>query len=60
MTTVLTDDDGTTWVVKASPKFELVGKNALGDECYASPAAAKGKLYIRTLHSLWCIGVPMR
>jgi outer membrane protein assembly factor BamB len=53
---LLPDDDGTTWVVKASPKFELVRKNALGDECYASPAAAGDYLYIRTLHWLWCIG----
>jgi outer membrane protein assembly factor BamB len=53
---LLPDDDGTTWVVKASPRFELVRKNALGDECYASPAVAQGCLFMRTLHSLWCIG----
>jgi outer membrane protein assembly factor BamB len=53
---LLTDDDGTTRVVKASSKFELVRKNELGEECYASPAAANGCLFIRTLHQLWCIG----
>jgi outer membrane protein assembly factor BamB len=53
---LLPDDDGTMWVVKASPRFELVRKNPLGDECYASPAVAQGCLYMRTLHSLWCIG----
>jgi outer membrane protein assembly factor BamB len=53
---LLPDDDGMTWVVKASPRFELVRKNPLGDECYASPAVAQGCLYMRTLHSLWCIG----
>jgi outer membrane protein assembly factor BamB len=53
---LLPDDNGITWVVKASPKFELVRNNSLGDECYASPAVANGCLYLRTLHTLWCIG----
>jgi outer membrane protein assembly factor BamB len=54
------DDDGTTRVIKASSKFELVRKNALGEECYASPAVAHGCLFIRTLHHLWCVGVAVR
>jgi len=33
-----TDDDGQTFVIKAAPKFELVARNPLGEECYASPA----------------------
>lgn len=53
---LLPDDDGTTWVVKASPRFEVARKNALGEECYASPAVAHGCLFVRTLHNLWCIG----
>jgi outer membrane protein assembly factor BamB len=50
------DDDGTTWVVKASSQFELVRKNVLGEECYASPAVSGGQIFLRTLHHLWCIG----
>src|SRR5205807_6209186 len=50
------DDDGNTYVFKASPKFELISKNPLGDECYASPAIAHGQVFIRTLHSVYCIG----
>jgi outer membrane protein assembly factor BamB len=50
------DDDGNTFVIKAGPKFELVAKNALAEECYASPAIAQGQLFIRTLHHLYCIG----
>jgi outer membrane protein assembly factor BamB len=57
---LLPDDDGTTWVVKASPKFELVRKNVLGEECYASPAVANGCLFVRTLNHLWCIGTPVK
>jgi outer membrane protein assembly factor BamB len=50
------DDEGTTFVLKAGPKFEVVSKNPLGEECYASPAIAHGQLFIRTLHHLYCIG----
>jgi len=50
------DDSGTTYVLRAGPKFEIVSKNRLEDECYASPAIAHGLLFIRTLHSVWCIG----
>jgi outer membrane protein assembly factor BamB len=57
---LLPDDDGTTWVVKASPKFELVRKNVLAEETYASPAVANGCLYVRTLNHLWCIGTPLK
>jgi outer membrane protein assembly factor BamB len=51
-----TADDGDTFVFKASPKFELVSSNPLGDECRASPALSRGQLFIRTLHELVCIG----
>ena len=50
------DDDGTTFVLKAGPRFELVSKNVLGEETYASPAISRGKIFIRTLNNLYCIG----
>ncbi len=52
------DDDGVTYVVRAGPKFELVARNELGEECYASPAVARGCLLLRTLHHLYCIRSP--
>lgn len=52
----MTDDDGITYVLKGGPKFEVVARNPLEDECYSSPAVSEGRLYIRTAHSLWCIG----
>lgn len=52
------DDRGTTYVLKAGPRFELVAKNALDEECYASPALSRGRIYLRTAKSLFCIGVP--
>jgi len=51
-----TDDDGMTHVLKAGPKFEVVSRNPLEEECYASPAISRGQMFIRTLHHLWCIG----
>jgi outer membrane protein assembly factor BamB len=51
-----TADDGETFVLKASGKFELLGRNPLGEECYASPAVAHGQIFLRGLHHLSCIG----
>jgi outer membrane protein assembly factor BamB len=50
------DDDGLTHVVKAAPTFELVSKNALGEQCRASPAISRRRIYIRALQHLYCIG----
>ena len=50
------DDDGITWVVKASDKFEVLEKNAIGEECYASPAFSKGEIFLRGSKHLYCIG----
>ena len=51
-----TDDDGNTFVVKADQKFELVEKNPIGEDCYASPAMSKGQIFLRGSKHLWCIG----
>jgi outer membrane protein assembly factor BamB len=49
------DDDGDTWVIRAGPKFDLVAKNSLDDEAYASPAISDGRIFLRTLHHLYCV-----
>lgn len=44
-------------VLKASPKFEVLTANSLGNEmCNASVAPSDGDLFIRTYKHLWCIG----
>lgn len=48
-------EDGTTHVVKAGPRFELLEKNSLGEVTLATPAIADGRLLIRTVTSLYCI-----
>jgi outer membrane protein assembly factor BamB len=49
------DDQGTTWVLKAGPKFEVVAKNVLDEGCRASPAVSRGQIFLRTLGHLYCI-----
>ena len=49
-------DDGETFVVNASPEYELVSQNSLGEAAFASPAVSRGQVFIRTTGHLWCIG----
>ncbi len=47
---------GTSYVVKAGPKVEVLAVNDLGDPNHASPAASNGRLYIAGVKNLYCIG----
>jgi outer membrane protein assembly factor BamB len=49
-------DDGEMFVVKSGAAFELISKNALGEDCFASPAISRGQMFIRTVGSLYCVG----
>lgn len=51
-----TNDDGETYVLKAGPKFEVLGVNRLGEKTLASPALLDGKWYVRTERHLWRLG----
>ncbi|MEN9576972.1 MAG: hypothetical protein RL077_2333 [Verrucomicrobiota bacterium] len=46
---------GDCFVFKASPKFELVAVNALGEPSNSSIVPSDGELFIRTHAALWCI-----
>jgi outer membrane protein assembly factor BamB len=52
----ITDQEGTTSVFAAGPKYELLAINKLNERCNASIAVAQGNLFIRTHKHLWCIG----
>jgi outer membrane protein assembly factor BamB len=56
----ITDQEGTTTVVAAGPKYELLSINRLDERCNASIAVSQGNLFIRTHKHLWCIGNPPR
>ena len=51
-------DDGTMFVVRPGPEFDLVAKNPLGAECHATPAVAGGALFVRTATHLVRISTP--
>lgn len=48
--------EGKTFVVAASPKFQQLAANDLGEPIYASPAVSDGMLFLRTWKHLYCIG----
>ncbi len=50
--------DGTSPVIAASDKFELLGENKLDNGFQASPAVADDSLYLRTITDLYCIESP--
>lgn len=47
---------GDCFVFRASPKFELVAVNSLGETSNSSIVPDDGELLIRTHEALWCIG----
>ena len=56
----ITNDDGDTFVLKASRTFELSHVNQLGEAVLASPALVDGHWYFRTASSLLAIGNSIR
>lgn len=50
------NQSGDTIVLRASPKFEVLAVNSLGNEmCNASIIISDGDLFLRTHKNLWCI-----
>jgi len=53
---MLISEEGVVVIVKAGREFVEIGRSELGEGCYASPAFAEGKVYIRGVENLYCIG----
>lgn len=51
----LSNNDGTTYVVRAGRTFELLAENNLGERITASPAVSGSDLFYRTDSHLYCI-----
>lgn len=49
------DSNGATHVLAAGPEFKVIASNPLGDECWASPALARGSILIRSAQHLYRI-----
>lgn len=54
----MTSEDSRTYVLKLGDQFEQIAVNELdGDETYATPVPVDGKVLIRSLKYLYCIGL---
>lgn len=49
-------EDGKMYVLEASSKYNVLSINDVGENIFATPAVADGKLYVRTRTQLVCIG----
>jgi outer membrane protein assembly factor BamB len=49
------DDGGTTYVVNAGPEFKVLAQNDIGEQCWATPAAAGGAVILRSVDHLFCL-----
>ena len=52
----LLTEEGVMLIVQSGPEFKELARCELGEECRASPAFADGRIYIRGLENLYCIG----
>ncbi len=52
----LVSQSGVVSVLNAAGKPEVLAVNELDDECYATPAIADGRIYVRTRSALYCFG----
>lgn len=50
------DASGTTHVLAAGDSFDLVAANPTDEQAWGTPAFAGGRLYLRTVDHLYCIG----
>lgn len=52
----LVSESGKVTVLRAGAEWAILAVNDLGEECWATPAIADGRIYFRTRGSLHCFG----
>lgn len=52
----LLTEEGVMLIIQAGPEYKELTKCELGEKCHASPAFVDGRIYIRGLENLYCIG----
>jgi outer membrane protein assembly factor BamB len=52
----LPSEDGDIFIIKAGAKFELLGKNSVGQLLMATPAISGGMMFVRAENDLFAIG----
>ena len=50
------NNEGEMIQIKTGDKYEEIGRASLGEACHATPAFADGRIYIRGVKHLYCIG----
>ncbi len=56
----LVSESGLVSVLPAGGSLKALAVNELGESCYATPAIADGRLYLRTTGTLYCFGAEDR
>lgn len=49
------DMEGTMFIFRAGPVYELIASHALHEPTFATPAFLDGRIYLRTFENLYCI-----
>ena len=52
----LLSEKGVIYIAEAGSEYKELAKCELGEKCHASPAFADGRIYIRGVENLYCIG----
>lgn len=52
----LIGQNGALSVLKAAGEWEVLAVNEMDDECFATPAIADGRIFIRTRSAMYCFG----
>ncbi len=52
----MSNTQGEVFILAASPQFELIASNDMGEHTKAALAPSDGQLFIRTYENLYCIG----
>jgi outer membrane protein assembly factor BamB len=52
----LLSEKGVMYIAEAGSEYKQLAKCELGEKCYASPAFTDGRIYIRGVKNLYCIG----
>jgi outer membrane protein assembly factor BamB len=53
----ISSEKGQVFVLPPGPKLEPTAVNDMGDGIYATPALVDGRIYLRTVNTLYCFGL---
>lgn len=49
-------EEGKSAVLRCGAQWDTLSVNDLGEQCYATPALGRGRVFVRTTDSLFCFG----